>query len=93
MGLQTPKNDETNKEDGLNVISAVTKEAGVDKNDFRKHVNKIHPISGAKNRNQVRIIKFTTYSYKEKVFLQHKQNNKFDNRKKKKIQNTSPRCS
>ena len=71
-GLQKPKDDETNEDDALNVISAVAKEAGAVENDFRKHVNKIHSIGGAKNGNQVRIIKFTTYSFKEKVFLQHK---------------------
>ena len=71
-GLQKPKDDETNEDDALNVRSAVAKEAGAVENDFRKHVNKIHPIGGAKNGNQVRIIKFTTYSFKEKVFLQHK---------------------
>ena len=66
MGLRKPEDDETNKDDALNIILAVAKEAGVDENDFRKHVNKIHPIGGAKNRNQVRIIKFTTHSFKEK---------------------------
>ena len=55
----------------------------VDKNDFRKHVDKIHPIGGAKNRNQARIIKFNTHSFKEKVFLQHKRNKKIDNGKRK----------
>ena len=83
-GLWKPKDDETNEDDTLNVISAVTKEAGVDENDFRKHVNKIHPIRDAKNGNQARIIKFTTHSFKEKAFLQHKRNKKIDNRKKKK---------
>ena len=65
-GLPKPDDDETNKDDALNIILAVAKEAGVDENDFRKHVNKIHPIGGAKNRNQVRTIKFTTHSFKEK---------------------------
>ena len=37
-----------------------------------------------KSRNQTRIIKFTTHSFKEKVFLQHKWNKKIDNGKKKK---------
>ena len=37
-----------------------------------------------KNGNQTRIIKFTTHSFKEKVFLQHKRNKKIDNGKKKK---------
>ena len=83
-GLRKPKNDKRNKDDALNVISAVAKEAGIDENDFRKHVDKIHPIDGARNGNQARIIKFTTHSFKEKVFLQHKRNKKIDNGKKKK---------
>ena len=83
-GLQKPENDEKNEDDALNVISAVAKEAGIDENDFRKHVDKIHPIGGAKNGNQARIIKFTTHSFKKKVFLQHKRNKKIDNGKKKK---------
>ena len=91
-GLRKPENHITNEDDMLNTISAVAKEAGVDKNDFRKHVDKIHPIGGTKNGNQARIIKFNTHSFKEKVFLQHKQNKKIDNRKKEKKQNTSPKC-
>ena len=70
--LRKPVNDETNEDDTLHVISAVAKEAGIDGNYFRKHVGKIHPTGGAKNGNQARIIKFTTHSFKEKVFLQHK---------------------
>ena len=58
--------------------------AGTDKNDFRKHVNKIHPIGGAKNGNQLRIIKFITHIFKEKVFLSISQTKKNDNGKKKK---------
>ena len=82
-GLRKPEDDETNEDDALNVISAFTKEAGVDQTDFMKHVDKIHPIGGAKNGNQARIIKLTTNSFKEKVFLQHKRNKKTDNGKKK----------
>ena len=72
MDLRKPEDDKTNEDDALNVISAVAKEAGVDENDSRKHVDKIHPIGGTKNGSQARIIKFTTHSFKEKVFLQHK---------------------
>ena len=43
-GLQKPENDEKNEDDALNVISAVAKEAGIDEDDFRKHVDKIHPL-------------------------------------------------
>ena len=38
MGFRKPGNDKTIKEDGLNVISRVTKEAGLYQNDFRKHL-------------------------------------------------------
>ena len=93
MGLRKPEDDETNKDDALNIILAVAKEAGVDENDFRKHVNKIHPIGGAKNRNQVRIIKFTTHSFKEKKYFYSISETKFITEKRKKVQNTSPRCS
>ena len=50
--LRKSINDETNKDDALNVISAVAKEAGIDENDFRKHVDKIHPIGGAKTETK-----------------------------------------
>ena len=82
-GLRKPEDDKTNEDGELNVILAVTKGAGVDENDFTKHVDKRHPIGGTKNGNQARIIKFTTHSFKEKVFLQHKRNKKIDNGKKK----------
>ena len=75
----------TNQDDALNVISAVSKGAGVDEN-----VDKIHPIGSAKNGNQARIIKFTTHSFNEKVFQQHKQNKKIDNGKKKKSAKHNP---
>ena len=89
-GLRKPEDDKTNEDDALNVILAVAKETGVDENDFRKHVDKIHPIGGAKNGNQARIIKFTTHSFKEKVFLQHKRNKKIDNKKEKKPKTQVP---
>ena len=38
MGFRKLGNDKTIKEDGLNVRSRVTKEAGIYQNDFRKHL-------------------------------------------------------
>ena len=46
--LRKPENHKKNKEDGLNAISVVAKEAEIDENDSRKHVDKIHPIGGTK---------------------------------------------
>ena len=77
-GLRKPEDDKTNEDDALNLISAVAKEAGVDENDFRKHVDKIHPIGGAKTETK------RDSGFKEKLFLQQKRNKKIDNAKKKK---------
>ena len=63
-----------------------------DENDFRKHVDKIHPIGGAKNGNQARIIKFTTHSLRRMFFYSISETKKLIMEKTEKIQNTSPRC-
>ena len=47
-GLRKFENSETKKQDRLNIISANGKEAGIDENDFRMHVDKIHLIGHAK---------------------------------------------
>ena len=49
---------------------------------MKKMIDKMHPTGGAKNENQARIIKITTHSDKEKVFLQHMRNKKNYNRKR-----------
>ena len=49
-GLRKPENEEANEEDKLNVISAAAKEAEIDKNDFKKCFDKIHPMGGYKKR-------------------------------------------
>ena len=91
-GLRKPVNNETNEDDLLNVISAVGKDAGINENDFRKHVDKIHSIGGAKNGNQARIIKFTTHSLRRMFFYSISETKKLIMEKREKIQNTSPRC-
>ena len=91
-GLRKPVNNETNEDDLLNVISAVGKDAGINENDFRKHVDKIHSIGGAKNGNQARIIKFTTHSLRRMFFYSISETKKLIMEKTEKIQNTSPRC-
>ena len=91
-GLRKSVNNETNEDDLLNVISAVGKDAGINENDFRKHVDKIHSIGGAKNGNQARIIKFTTHSLRRMFFYSISETKKLIMEKREKIQNTSPRC-
>ena len=46
-------------------------------------MGKVHPVGGTKNGKQSRMIKFTTHSFKEKVFLKHKQNKKNGTEKRK----------
>ena len=50
--LRKFEDEETNKEGRLNVISAAPKEAGIDENDFKKHVDKIYPIGGKKMKTK-----------------------------------------
>ena len=85
ISIQKYENNETNEESGLNVISVVEKEAGIDEKIISVH--KMHPIDGAKNGNQARTIKFTTHSYSISKIK------KLITEKRKKIQNTSARCA
>ena len=48
-----------------------------------RHVEKVHPAGATKNGKQSRIIKFTTHSFKAKIFLKHKQNKKNEIQKRK----------
>ena len=82
-GLRKPKKDETNDEDSKRVISTIASEAGLDEGEFMRHVDKVHPVGSTKNGKQSRIIKFTTHSFKEKVFLKHKQSKKNEIEKRK----------
>ena len=65
--LLKPRKDETNYKDSRRVISAIASEAGLDKGEFMKHVDKVYPVGSMKNCKQPRIMKFTTHSFKEKV--------------------------
>ena len=71
-GPPKARKDETNNEDSKRVISAIASEAWLDEEEFMKHVDKVHPVGATKNGKQSRIIKLTTNSSKEKVFLKHK---------------------
>ena len=79
--LQKPRKDEKNDEDSKRDISAITSKARLDEGEFMKHVDKVHPVRGTKNGKQPRIIKFTTNSFWENIFLEHKQYKKSGMRK------------
>ena len=75
-GLRKPGKDKTKNEDNKKVISVIASEVGLEEGEFMKHVDKVDPVGGTENGKQSRIIKFTNHSFKEKVFLKHKQNKK-----------------
>ena len=77
-GLRKPEKEETNDED-----SKRANEDGLDEGEFMKHVDKVLPVGCRENGKQSRIIKFTTHSFKKKVFLKHKQNKKNEIEKRK----------
>ena len=83
MGLRKPEKDERNNKDSKRDISAIASEGELDKGEFMRYVDKVHPVGGTKNDKESRIIKFTTHSFKEKVFLKHKQNQKNEIEKRK----------
>ena len=47
-GLQKPGKDKMNNEDSKRVITAIAREAGLDKGKFTKHVDKVHPVGNKK---------------------------------------------
>ena len=82
-----PGKDDTTDEDSKRVISTIASEAGLDKGEFLRHVDKAHPERGTKNGKQSKIIKFTTHSFKEMVFLKHNKIRTIKLRKRNKIWN------
>ena len=87
-GLRKPEKEETNDED-----SKRASEAGLDEGEFMKYVDKVLPVGCRENGKQSRIIKFTTHSFKKKVFLKHKQNKKNEIEKRKQNLNVEPSLS
>ena len=53
---------------------------------MRIHEDKVHPVGDTKNDKQPTIIKFTNQSFKENVFLKHKQNPKHKSKIQQKVQ-------
>ena len=57
---------------------------------IRKNIDKTHPISKTDEKGQQRrIVKFTSDSFKEKVFKKHKKKKIIEDQKKKKTTNQS----
>ena len=59
-----------------NVAETLARESDIHKDIVIRNIDKIHPIGKIDNGLQRRIIKFTSDSFKEKVFKKRKKNKK-----------------
>ena len=53
------------------VLSRLKEETGMDEDVIQQNINKIHPIGQFEDGKQHRIVKFTSDSFKERVFMKH----------------------
>ena len=62
-------------------------ETGIDEDVIQQNIDKIHPIGQSEDGKQRRIVKFTSDSFKERVFMKRKQRKKayIEKQKKKQI--------
>ena len=81
-GMSPPGNEVSNTEDAENVLSVLSTESGLDKNIIEQNVDKIHPVGKIVNEKQQRIVKFTSDSFKERIYLAQKQKKKQDQRRR-----------
>ena len=57
-------------------LSRLKEETGIDEDVIQQKIDKIHPISQPEDGKQCRIVKSTSDSFKERVFMKHKQRKK-----------------
>ena len=81
-GMKAPGNEVSNSEDAESVITTLATESGIDKNIIKQNVGKIHPIGKIVEDQQQRIVKFTSDSFKEKIYLAQKERKKRETRKR-----------
>ena len=58
------------------VVSRLKKETRTDEDVFQQNIDKIHSIGEPEDGKQRRIVKFTSDSFKKRVFMKHKQRKK-----------------
>ena len=80
-GMKAPGNEVSNSEDAESVITTLATESGINKNIIKQNVDKIHHISKIVEDQQQRIVKFTSDSFKEKIYLAQKERKKYEKRK------------
>ena len=72
-GMAEPGNE---NDDEKLVVSKSKEETGIDEDVIQQNINKIHSIGQPGDGKQHRIVKFTSDSFKERVFMKHKQRTK-----------------
>ena len=72
-GMAEPRNE---SDDEKLVVSRLKEETGIDEDVIQQNIDKIHPIGQPEDGKQRRIVKFTSDSFKERVFMKHKQRKK-----------------
>ena len=70
-GCKVPGSQTTKEEDNENVIAEIAQKVRKDKDHIKKNVNRIHKVGAPKDGRQARIVKFTTYNFKERIFIRH----------------------
>ena len=69
-GIAEPGNE---SDDEKLVASRLKKETRIDEDVFQQNIDKIYSISEPEDEKQRRIVKFTSDSFKKRVFMKHKQ--------------------
>ena len=72
------------KHDETLVFSRLKEETGIDEDVIQQNTDKIHPIGQPEDGKQCRIMKFTSDSLEERVFMKHKKQKKTTLKNKKK---------
>ena len=72
-GMAEPGNE---SDDEKLVLSRLKEETGIDEDVIQQNIDKIHPTGQPEDGKQHRIVKFTSNSFKERVFMKHKHEKK-----------------
>ena len=80
--MAEPRNESDNEK---LVLSRLKEETRIDEDVIQQNINKIHPIGQPEDGKQRKIVKCTSDSFKERVFMKYKQRKKAYIEKKKQI--------
>ena len=80
--MAEPRNE---SDDEKLVLSRLKEETRIDEDVIQQNINKFHPIGQPEDGKQRKIVKCTSDSFKERVFMKYKQRKKAYIEKKKQI--------